>query len=128
MRQRPREAVFESLECGQRSGFTGAASLDDLGTFELNAGRATVIRFQTGSGNPRFDATVSSAIARRTGKLLGPHPRQSVVPPFAGNPVRTPVHAPVESNSAAAACAKDDCENNALARTGSVGRFGNCQT
>src|SRR6267154_1784563 len=116
------------MECGKRSRFTGAASLDDLGTFELNAGRTMVIRFQARPGNPRFDAAISPAITCRTGKLLGPHPWQGVVPPFAGNPVRTAVHAAIESNSPAATGAEYDRENDVLARTGSVGRFGNCQT
>src|SRR5258708_19665683 len=99
MRQRPREAVFESLECGQRGLFTGAASCNDLGTFELNTHGAIVIRFQAGSRNPCFNATVFPAIADRTGKLVGAHPRQGVVPPFPGNSVRTPVPPAIESNS-----------------------------
>src|SRR5258708_24200988 len=87
VRQRPCEAVFESLECSQRGRFTGVASRDDLGAPELNARRAMIIHLQTRSGNPRFDATVSSAIARRTGKLLRAHPGQGVMAPFARNSV-----------------------------------------
>src|SRR5260370_33380880 len=112
MRQRPREAVFEHREVGKRGSFTGAASCNDLGTFALNTHGAIVIRFQAGSRNPCFDATVFPTIAGRTGKLVGAHPRQGVVPPFAGIPVRTAVHAAIESNSSAPALAENNGEHN----------------
>src|SRR5712692_11390689 len=111
LRQCSGEAVFESIECAKRGRFTGAALRDDLGSAEGNSGRAMVIRFQAGSGNPRFDAAASPAITRRTGKLLGPHPRQGVVPPFARDSIRTAMHAAVHRNSSAATCAQYDREN-----------------
>ena len=105
MRQSAREPVFESIERGKRGRFLGVASRDDLRTLEGNTRRAMVIRFQASSGNPSLNAAVPSTIAGETRKLLGAHPRQSVVPPFARDAIRTGVQAAVDGNSPAAASA-----------------------
>jgi len=99
LRQTAREAVFEPIEGGKRGRFPGVASRDDLRTLEGNTRRAMVIRFQASSGNPSLNAAFPSAIAGETRKLLGAHPRQSVVPPFTRNAIRTAVQTAIHGDS-----------------------------
>src|SRR6266436_1018681 len=127
LRQTAREAVFEPIEGGKRGRFPGVASREDLGTLESNTCRAMVVRFEAGSGNPRFDAAIPSAIASETGILLGAHPWQSVVAPFARDSIRTAVQTAIDGDSPAAASAQYDCENDVLARAGAVSCFRNRQ-
>src|SRR5438874_266552 len=81
---------------------------------------ALIIFLQAGAGNPRFDAAVFSAVARRARKLVSAHPRQRVVAPFAGHAVRTAVHAAVDGDSAAAAGSENHRKHHVLAGSGTV--------
>src|SRR4029077_939056 len=123
LRQTPRKTVFESLQRSQRGRLSRAASGDDFGTLQFNARRPLVVRFQTSSGDPGFQTAISSAVARRTGKFPLPHPRQSVMSPFAGHTVRTTVYPAIDRNSTATSSAQNHGEDQVLARTSAIRRF-----
>src|SRR5256885_11924966 len=127
LRQTAREPVFESIERSKRGGFACSTSGDNLRAFERNARRAFIVGFQARSGNPRFGAPVPPAITRRARKLLGPHPGQCVVSPFAGHSIRTAVYAAINRNPAAATRDPYDRENDVLPRTRAVRCFRNRQ-
>src|SRR5260370_1952787 len=127
LRQTTREPVFESIERGKRGNFTCATSRDDLRALKRIAPCALIIRFQSRSGYPRFNAAIPPAVTRRAGILFGPHPRQCVVAPLARDSVRTAVDAAIDRNPAAATRAQYNRENATLSLPRAVGCFRNCQ-
>src|SRR5207302_2580706 len=117
--------VFEALQRRQGRGFSSFASRENLGPVKRNGCCALVVFLKAGPGNPRFDAAVFPAVAGGPGKFLRAHPRESVVPPFAGNAIRTAVDAAIHGDSAAAARAKNHPQDDMFAGSRSVCGFGN---
>src|SRR6185295_9042948 len=82
-----------------------------------------VIAGESGTGQPRLDAAMLAAEARRARPLVVGGPRQRVVPPLAANRIAAFEHAAIDDDPAADAGAEDDAEYDTGAASRAVGRL-----
>lgn len=77
-----------------------------------------------GSGDKGLDAVIQPAIAAAHFTIIRSAPGQRVVPPLAGDSIRTAEQASVDHQPAADASTEDDSEHAACATPGTVAGFG----
>src|SRR5437762_11725030 len=75
------------------------------------------------AGEKCFDAPAMAGKTARPGTLVVLRPRQRIVPPFAGDRIRTRENMTADNDASAHAGAENDAEDDLRAGTGPVGRL-----